>query len=339
MKRRIIMFAQNADALVPLVLGVAVSVLGLLDVATPHVVDNSILIVLAVLSFALLRDRWNKDSTERDARELSAETLSVLKALQAKTAPLAELDRLVTRMHVTVEGLAAVKTLKGVDIDRAFVEARRHTDRWSFKGGTGTYTRAVTLPSCVESARRERRPLQVRIEILDPTDEALCEKYTRYRTSLSSGPDGTGEPWTLDRTRKESFATILAAYWYQQRFQFLDLSMGLTSTMSTFRFDLSATRIIITQDNSEFPAMMILSDSPLYDGYATELRNSLSQARRVPFEEARVLFDEVPAEAQVREFFAAVKFPLPEFYSDADVYQIIEKAIHAKNPYADPDAL
>jgi hypothetical protein len=336
MKRRIIMFAQNVDALVPLILGVAVSVLGLLDFATPHVVDNSILIVLAVLSFALLRDRWNKDSIERDAKEVSAETLSVIRALQATTAPLAELDQLVARMHVTVEGLATVKTLRRADIDRAFVEARRHTDRWIFKGGTGTYTRAVTLPRCVENARRERRPLQVRLEILDPTDEALCEKYTRYRTSLSSGPDGTGEPWTLDRTRKESFATVLAAYWYQQRFQLLDLTMGLTSTMSTFRFDLSATRIIITQDNSEFPAMMILSDSPLYDGYATELRTSLSQARRVPFEEVRVLFDEMPTEAQVREFFASAKLPLPEFYSDEDVRQVIEKAIRAKNPYADP---
>jgi hypothetical protein len=339
MKRRIFMFTQNVDALVPLILGVAVSALGLLDFATPHVVDNSILIVLAVLSFALLRDRWNKDSIERGAKEVSAETLSVMRTLQATTAPLAELDQLVARMHVTVEGLATVKTLRRADIDRAFVEARRHTDRWSFKGGTGTYTRAVTLPRCVENARRERRPLQVRLEILDPTDEALCEKYTRYRTSLSSGPDGTGEPWTLDRTRKESFATVLAVYWYQQRFQLLDLSFGLTSTMSTFRFDLSATRIIITQDNSEFPAMMILSDSPLYDGYATELRTSLSQARRVPFEEVRVLLDEVPAEAQVREFFAAVKLPLPEFYSDEDVCQVIEKAIRAKNPYADPAAV
>jgi hypothetical protein len=330
------MFAQNVDALVPLILGVALSALGLLDLVTPHVVDNSILIVLAVLSFALLRDRWNKDSIERNAKEVSAETLSVIKALQATTAPLAELDQLVARMHVTVEGLATVKTLRRADIDRAFVEARRHTDRWSFKGGTGTYTRAVTRPWCVESARRERRPLQVRLEILDPTDEALCERYTRYRTSLSSGPDGTGEAWTLDRTRKESFATVLAAYWYQQRFQLLDLSMGLTSTMSTFRFDLSATRIIITQDTSEFPAIMIMNDSPLYDGYATELRTSLSQARRVPFEEVQVLFDEVPVEAQVREFFAAVKLSLPEFYSDEDVRQIIEKAIHAKNPYADP---
>jgi hypothetical protein len=339
MKRRIIMFTQNVDALVPLILGVAVSVLGLLDLASAHVVDNSVLIVLAVLSFALLRDRWNKDSIEKDAKEVSAETLSVIRTLQATTAPLAELDQLVARMQVTVEGLATVKTLRGPDIDRAFAQARRHTDRWIFKGGTGTYTRAVTLPRCVESARRERRPLQVQLEILDPTDEALCEKYTRYRTSLSSGPDGTGEPWTLDRTRKESFATVLAACWYQQKFQLLDLSMGLTSTMSTFRFDLSATRIIITQDNSEFPAMMIMSESPLYDGYATELRNSLSQARRVPFEQVEVLFGELPGEAEVREFFAAVKLPLPEFYSAEDIRQIIEKAIHAKNPYVDPDSI
>jgi hypothetical protein len=232
-----------------------------------------------------------------------------------------------------------VKTLKGPDIDRAFAEARQHTDRWIFKGGTGTYTRAITLPQCVDNARRERRPLQMRLEILDPTDEELCRKYTRYRTSLSSGPDGTGEPWTLDRTRKESFATVLAACWYQQRFQLLDVSMGLTSTMSTFRFDLSATRIIITQDDPKFPAMMISSESPLYDGYATELRNSLSQARTVPFEKVSALFDELPTGSQVREFFARVRLPLPEFYSDEDIRQIIEKAIHAKNPYGDPESL
>jgi threonine/homoserine efflux transporter RhtA len=104
-KRRLIQFIQNVDALVPLILGVAVSVLGLLDLASPRTVDNSILIVLAVLSFALLRDRWNKDLTEKNAQEASAETLGVMRTLQATTAPLAELDQRVARMHVTVEGL------------------------------------------------------------------------------------------------------------------------------------------------------------------------------------------------------------------------------------------
>src|SRR5262249_9908611 len=256
MSRRIIQFARDADALVPLILGIAVAALGLFDIATPRIVDNSILIVLAVLSFALLRDRWIKDSSTKEAGKASSKTLSKLDAIEEGIVPLSALNQTAERVHVTVEGLATVKTLKGADIDRAHEEARVHTDRWMFKGGTGTYTRAMTLPLCVENARRERRALQVRLEILDPTNAGLCERYARYRTSQSPGPDGTGETWTTDRTQKESFATLLAALWYQQKFQLLDIIVGLASTMSTFRFDLSASRIIITQDDPRFPAMI-----------------------------------------------------------------------------------
>ncbi len=316
MGRRLVRLAHDADAMVPLILGIAVSVLGLFDIATPRIVDNSILIILAVLSFALLRDRWIKDSSQREVRKASAETLSRLDA-----------------MHIAVNGLATVKTLKGADIDLALENARVYTDHWMFKGGTGTYTRAMTLPLCVEIARRERRSLQVRLEILDPVNVALCERYARYRTSQSPGPDGTGEPWTTVRTQKESFATLLAAAWYQQKFQLLDIAVGLTSTMSAFRFDLSSSRIIITQDDPRFPAMMISSDGPLYQTYATELRVSFAQAKRVPLEEAKVLFAEQPTTAQAREFFTRIKIALPDNYSDRDVQQIIDKAIRAKNPY------
>jgi hypothetical protein len=333
MSRRIIQFAYNADALVPLIVGIAVSALALFDIATPRIVDNSILIVLAVLSFALLRDRWIKSSSTKETRKSSAETLSKLKVIEQGISSLSALNQTAERVHVAVEGLATVKTLKGADIDRAHEDARTHTDRWMFKGGTGTYTRAMTLPLCLENARRERRTLQVRLEILDPTNVALCERYARYRASQSPGPDGTGEPWTGDRTQKESFATLLAALWYQQKFQLLDISVGLASTMSIFRFDLSTSRIIITQDDPRFPAMMISSASPLYESYATELRVSLSQAKHVPLENANVVFGEQPTETQAREFFTSLGLPLPDGYSDGDVRQIIDKAIRAKNPY------
>jgi hypothetical protein len=333
MIRKIIRFFYDADALVPLVLGIAVSALALFDVATPRIVDNSILIILAVLSFALLRDRWTKDSSEKESRETSAQTLGKINVIEQGIAPLSSLNQMAARMQVTLEGLTAVKTLTGADIDRAHEEARAHTDRWVFKGGTGTYTRAMTLPLCLENARRERRTLQVRLEILDPTNVALCERYARYRTSQSPGPDGTGQPWTTERTQKESFATVLAAAWYQQKFQLLDISVGLASTMSTFRFDLSASRIIITQDDPRFPAVVISSDSTLYESYANELRVSLAQARGVPFGNASVLFGEQPTPEQAREFFISVGLPLPEGYGDADVREILDKAIRAKNPY------
>lgn len=333
MGRRLIKFAHNADALVPLILGIAVSVLGLFNIATPLVVDNCILIVLAVLSFALLRERWIKDSSAKEARTAAAEALTKLAAIERGISPLATINQLAERMQVTVEGMAAVKTLKGADIDREHEQARARTDRWMFKGGTGTYTRAMTLPLCVENARRERRSLQVRLEILDPTNTTLCARYAGYRKSQSPGPDGTGEPWTTERTQKEAFATVLAAHWYQQKFQLLDIGVGLASTMSIFRFDLSESRLIITQDDPRFPAIIISNTSPLYESYATELRVSMAQARHVPLDRASSVFGERPAVTQVREFFAEVNVALPETYGDGDITQIIDKAIRAKNPY------
>lgn len=318
-----VQFTRNVDALVPLLLGVVVSILSLLDVASQKAVDNAILIALAVLSFALIRERWNSEASDRTLEEL-----------RDKIPLISELDQLTARLNVTVEGLATIKTVKGKERDHAFAEARVHTDRWMFKGGTGTYTRAVTLPRCVEESRRERRALAVWLEIIDPTDEALCEQYARYRSSLSKEPDGTGETWTSDRTRKESFATVLAACWHKQIFQLLDISLGLSGTMSTFRFDLSASQVIITQDDPQFPAVLISRTSSLYDGYATELRMSIAQARQVPLDAAgTVQLSAVPVEREVRDLFKAIGVPLPRHYGSTDIEQIVSKAVNAKNPY------
>lgn len=338
MKRWLVRFAENVDAIVPLVLGIAVSVLSVLDLVSAHLVENSILITLAVLSFALLRDRWHDASGDDAARGASAATLALIDEVRDGLAVVGRLDRATASMHTSVQGLTTIRTLKGSDIDRAFAQARLHTDRWTFKGGTGTYTRAVTLPRCVDAARRERRALRVRLEILDPTNRPLCEQYARYRSSLSAGPDGTGENWTTDRTRKESYATVLAACWYQQNYQLLDIGVGLAPTMSTFRFDQSETQIIITQDDNEFPAMMISSESPLYDGYATELRTSFGQIRRVPLETAaQFQLSERPTRTELRQLFALIRVSLPEEYDDDDLDQIIQKAVQARNPYGDPE--
>ncbi|MFC1408911.1 hypothetical protein ACEZCY_06390 [Streptacidiphilus sp. N1-12] len=192
----------------------------------------------------------------------------------------------------------------------------------------------TSFHSSPNSTNCERRALAVWLEIIDPTDEALCEQYARYRSSLSKEPDGTGETWTSDRTRKESFATVLAACWHKQNFQLLDIRLGLSGTMSTFRYDLSASQVIITQDDSQFPAVLISSASSLYDGYATELRMSLAQARPVPLEAVGALqLSPVPTELEARDLFEAIGIPLPRGYGSADVEQIVSKAVNAKNPY------
>jgi len=182
-----------------------------LDILGTTAISAAILLTLALLATTLLRDRQLATHALRD--------------------------------------VTTVRILTGGDVGQALEEARRLTDQWMFKGGTGTFLRAVTLPRCVEIARRERRPLRFQIEVIDPSNEEVCTTYTRFRRSLSTRPDGTGEPWTPERTRKESYATVLAACWYLQRFAWLSIEMGLSATMSTFRWDLSTRCVIITQED------------------------------------------------------------------------------------------
>ncbi len=295
---------RNADAVLALLVATTVGILEILDVYGPNVlgkngsdtVDAAILLVLALLAATLLKDRQ-----------------SAAKALTDAT---------------------AVRLLSGSEVGQEHAEAHRHTDQWMFKGGTGTYLRAVTLKACVETARQERRPLRMQLEIIDPTDEALCKAYAQFRSSLTPGPDGTGEPWTFERTRKESFATVLATCWYRQRFPFLKIELGLSGVMTTFRWDLSSRSVIMTQEDPTAPAMVIENGKPYYRAYSRELVASFNQARRVPLDQAGDLqLSDEPTVEETRKLFSVLDLELPRSYSDRDVSELVVKALRARNPY------
>lgn len=285
---------SNADGVVALVTALVVGLLGILDILGTTEVSAAILLTLALLATTLLRDRQLAANALRDA--------------------------------------TTVRVLTGGDVGQALEEARRQTGQWMFKGGTGTYLRAVTLPRCVESARRERRPLRFQIEVVDPSNEEVCSAYTRFRRSLSTRPDGTGEAWTPERTRKESYATVLAACWYLQRFAWLTIEVGLSATMSTFRWDLSSSCVIITQEDPATPALMFEAPGVHYRSYSRELASSLNQSRRLALDRATPLSDE-PSVEEARDLFKALDLPLPHAFIDRDVGDIVRKAIQAKNPY------
>ncbi|GII86290.1 hypothetical protein Ssi03_42800 [Sphaerisporangium siamense] len=331
---------KNADGVVALVLALFIAFLGLtsddkiLGQSKSDLISGVTLLVLGLLTAAILRDRWRQEPMEDTIKENFRTTSGALAGLPARLDRLERLEAVVESARRVLDDLQVVEVLNGADeIAEAHAEARRATDRWIFKGGTGTYMRAVTLPDLVLAARRERKALLVRLEIIDPTHAGVCEAYVRFRRSVSDTPDGTGEFWTVDRTRKESYATILAACWHRQRFSLLDIDLGLSSTMTTFRWDMSAGYVIITVEDPN-RALMSRRGSFYYDHCSTELLASLDQTRRVPIEAARsaTLGDE-PTVDETRKLFEALGLGLPRSYTDRDVVEIIRKAIRAKNPY------
>lgn len=286
----------NADGFLALVIAAVVALLGVFDVFGTEQVNAAILLTFALLATTLLRDR-----------------------------------RLAAR---TVAENSAVRLVTGPEVGRVHADAHHETEHWMFKGGTGTYLRAVTLPECVANARRAKRPLRVQAEIIDPTDQALCKEYSQYRLSLTPGPDRTGDTWTLDRTRKEAFATILAACWYRQRFTFLKIDVGLSKVMSTFRWDISSNWVIMTQEDAAAPALLFEKGKPHYRAYSRELMASFEQTRHVDVGRARDLrLSDEPSVEETRKLFAVLDLDLPGSFTDRDVADIVRRAIQPKNPY------
>lgn len=329
MSRVVKWIAKNADGLIGLLLAACIAILALVDVVGTNQINSAILLILAVLATTLLRDRVRSSYIENDVHQ----ALDRLQALDAK----------ITDAQQALEQSANLRVLRGDAIGEALAAGRLDTDLWMFKGGTGTYTRAVTLPECIQQARENGRALTVRLEILDPTNGTLCEHYAGFQQSVSHTRDGTGEMWTIARTQKESFATILAACWHRQRYRLLTAEVGLSSTISTFRWDLSSrslvmTQLITSQRDAREPALLIERGSTYYDRHATELRTSFEQSRLLPIEQAAktVPLGDEPSVEEAQKLFVALNVPLPSSFDDGAVSEIIRKAIQAKNPYLRP---
>jgi hypothetical protein len=288
----------NAEPTLALAIAIVFGTLGVLDVLGPDssIINAAVLLTLALLAATLLRDRSSVD--------------------QALTA------------------IATVRSAGGPELGQAYADARRVTDRWIFKGGTGGSLRASTLPRCVEIARQTGRPLRVQVEVIDLTDDALCEEYARFRSTPAAGASIRDDGWTRERVRKEVYATVLAACWHRQRFRnFLTVELGFSRVVSTFRWDLSASCVILTQEDSPSPSLIFDNDRPHYRAFDRELVASFSQARRVPVERADTLrLAETPTTEEVRRLFAALDLDLPSSFSERDVTEIVRKAV------ADPAA-
>lgn len=302
---------SNLDLGIVLLVAAAVSVLDLLNMLGDGQSDKLILPVLALLAFVWIRDR-NR---------------------QAKVADqITEMTRAADGMWRLLSSGDSVKSLNGSAISRVLAEARAGSDLWLFKGGTGTYIRAVTLPECIERAKRTRSRLRFLLELLDPTNVPLCEAYTQLHRNLAN--DGDEEKgWKALDTRKDVYATILAACWYRQHnSQLLELKIGLSATISLFRCDLTAHNLVITQRGPEFPGLAIPRDSPHYNPWLVELENSLHQTRQLNVDGAPRLSAE-PTVPETRELFAALGIPLTEEFKDSDVKAITRSALHQVDPY------
>lgn len=293
--------ALNIDGFVTLVVATIAIGLELIDKAAGNAINQNltngaILLVLSLLTVTILRDR---SRTTRLVRESSA-----------------------------------VQLLYGAEIDQAHATARRDTDTWIYKGGTGTYLRAETLPFFLRRVRAEQHLLNMRVEILDPGDEELCRIEAQYRNSLQPGGDEHGRPWTVDRIRKQSYATVLACAWYRQQSELLTIELALSSRVTTYRWDMSDSVVIMNQRGANTPALLFERGKTQYSDFTRELALSFKQGRAVPMNrDSQLRAPQEPTTQQVRALLDGLGLALPHIYGDDDVVEIVEYALRPSNTF------
>src|SRR5258708_9389005 len=223
MARLLAWLNKYGDSGLALSLAIGVGILTIADIASPNDVSGAILLTLGLLATSSLRNRAREETMDTQLHDVLQSTETMLTKLPAR---LDELESTVEGTRRALEESSFIRVLHGAEVGLALEEARRNTDRWVFKGGTGTFLRAVTMPDCISNARRRKHTMHIQLEIIDPSDEKLCGDYAQFSRSLSDQPDSTVKIWTVDRTRKESYATVLPACSYWQRFSFVPIQLG-----------------------------------------------------------------------------------------------------------------
>jgi len=306
-----------------LALAVVFSVLGAFGVVSELVLSNVVLATLALIAFTLVRERTARGTALTDVSASLEQRLS-------------DVDHSIAQVREAIGMMdTLIKPMQGRFLGRDFKQALLDTSFWIYKGGTGTYLRAVTLPGNGENALQHRRRREISIEILDPNNVELCDRYGRVRRSLDPTPDRAGEIWTTKRVRNESYATIFAAAYYRELYGLLDIKLGLASTMSLFRYDLSSHYVIITQEEGTAPALEANSGTYFYDSYLQELRLSFEQSRKIDLQKAQGISltkGEIGGH-EISRLFQSLGVPLDDSFDQQDIDSIVQKALRPVNLY------
>ncbi|MDS0136323.1 MULTISPECIES: hypothetical protein [unclassified Amycolatopsis] len=286
---------RDPEQLIILFAAATVAVLGATDsVNDAKTLLAATLATLAILGFSLFKQAMRQEVNDQRVVELA-------RSMDAVKNGIDEVETTLTTNSTM--GELTTRAAK----QKAFETAMITADMWQFRGGTGSFTRAWTLPALAARARESSTGThwRVQLQILDPQNLTRCREYAEYRAKLSRRPGTTGEPtWTTEHVQTSCLATIFAAHWHQQH-EFLVVEIRLRSEFSTLRHDISPESIIITNEDSHFPALHIrrLDDaSALYHAYRADFDLSFAslepglKARsdiRVPADKDQVTDDDV----------------------------------------------
>jgi len=282
------------------------------------------LLLLLVVRFGLLGE--TKPNGQTDFNAIYRSVLDVLISTIVVSAVVALVVRYVRPPEEEPESTLYVQPN---DVDHYLRNAATTTREWTYFGHTGRYVRSAIFPLLLEQVKRGT-VVRLLMLILDPNDDPLCEYYAQYRSTARTAK--RGPRWTRETVQSELLATILCAMELRASSVSMEVEIGFIKHVSLFRVDLATDRALITQEDSQEPALGYESDSRFYKYYRRDSRMARDQAhllKQLTSVPKFVLLDQSSCAATLQSVgLDLTAFPEPV------VDDAFRRAIDKNNPYA-----
>ena len=169
------------------------------------------------------------------------------------------------------------------EISKKLKEVARSSEEWNYVGHTGRFVRNSIFPVLQEFSKSQGKYINVRMAILDPCDEELCQKYANYRNSGRTRNKSEND-WTVIDVQSELIVTTVKSLQIDRATSNrVKCEIRYRPFLSQFRFDASREQVLVTQEDQQEPAFQFVKGSRFFDHYQREIEMIWDQSRALDF--------------------------------------------------------
>jgi hypothetical protein len=250
--------------------------------ALAHPADAvSVALLIAIAATSVL-DLFGAISVSGDFLSRSAIAIGSLLALQyivsqrerrSAASVLNDLNERVEGLIASREERAAVLEIESPLIRDKLEDLQDGSPFWYFRGGSGRWQRSSVLPAL---AKNRASSTEYLMQIVDPTDEALCARYAEYRSKQRSVEVSRANEGRPEVVRDDLLACIYAAGWYGARSR-VGARVFLNRLYSPVRIDIAAEGLMLTVADRKASGVFAPNGSWYYKSIVDEMREALAE--------------------------------------------------------------
>jgi hypothetical protein len=169
------------------------------------------------------------------------------------------------REHQEIQG--DIEQIPGDRIGSVLNQLLANSDQWHFRGGSARWQLQKVLPSL---ASRRDMPSRYVMQVIDPLDVHLCERYGLYRATSRAKAEAPSVSDGPEEVKRDILACIYAAGWYRANSK-VRPEIILLRSYSPLRVDCGTDGLMVTVANKATPGLFAAKGTWYYRSVLDEI--------------------------------------------------------------------